>query len=368
MRRTLEVAVVNGSLKRTDTDAVFGPLATVSRREGLAPLAERLHDIQSWLSNDLGTLEQLLAQAADVKGDLAERAAAHLLERPGKRIRPLCVVLASKLAGELPEGQQSAIEDLAAAAELVHAATLLHDDVIDLGTERRGAPTSRVLYGNPASVLGGDHLLVEALRRVRNSGHDKLLGKLLDVVGEMVAAEAVQLERRGRFEANREAYLNVVRGKTAVLFEWSMVAGGTVAGLGTDDLAHLGRAGIQTGIAFQMVDDTLDLAESAGSTGKDTLLDLREGKLTWPLIIASERDPQLLDEFEQISNDPTRLDDGDYVGDLRRRIVATGCVEETLSRAVDWAREARAEIAFLPQGPARRALETVVDISVRRTL
>lgn len=368
MRRTLEVAVVNGSLTRTDTDAVFGPLGTVSRREGLAPLAERLHDIQSWLSNDLGTLEQLLANAADLDGDLAERAAAHLLERPGKRIRPLCVVLASKLAGELPVGQESAIEDLAAAAELVHAATLLHDDVIDLGTERRGAPTSRVLFGNPASVLGGDHLLVQALRRVRSSGHDKLMGKLLDVVGEMVAAEALQLERRGRFESNREAYLNVVRGKTAVLFEWSMIAGGTVAGLDADALAHLGRAGIQTGIAFQMVDDTLDLAESAGTTGKDTLLDLREGKLTWPLIIASERDPQLLEEFEQISNEPSRLDDGDYMGDLRRRIVATGCVEATLDRAVAWARDARVEIAFLPSGPARRALETVVDISVRRTL
>lgn len=368
MRRTLEVAVVNGSMKRTDTDAVFGPLGTVSRREGLTPLADRLQDIQSWLSSDLGNLEELLATAADSQGDLAARAAAHLLERPGKRIRPLCVVLASKLGEPLPDDQHDAIENLAAAAELVHAATLLHDDVIDLGTERRGAPTSRVLFGNPASVLGGDHLLVEALRRVRNSGHDRLLGKLLDVIAEMVTAEAVQLERRGRFEANREAYLNVVRGKTAVLFEWSMIAGGTLAGLGADALAHLGRAGIQTGIAFQMVDDTLDLAESAGATGKDTLLDLREGKLTWPLIIASERDPSLLDEFQQISKDPTRLDDADYVGALRRRIVATGCVEATLERAVDWAQDARNEISFLPQGPARRALETVVDISVRRTL
>lgn len=368
MRRTLEVAVVNGSMKRTDTEAVLGPLGTVSRREGLESLADRLREIQQWLSEDLGTLEKLLGTAADTEGDLAERAAAHLLERPGKRIRPLCVVLASKLAGELPESAKSAIEDLAAAAELVHAATLLHDDVIDLGTERRGAPTSRVLYGNPASVLGGDHLLVEALRRVRNAGHDRLLGKLLDVVGEMVAAEAVQLERRGRFEANREAYLSVVRGKTAVLFEWSMLAGGTVAGLDGDALAHLGRAGIQTGIAFQMVDDTLDLAENASATGKDTLLDLREGKLTWPLILASERDPELLKEFQSISDDPARLDDADYVGELRRRIVATGCVQATVERAIDWARDAHQEISFLPPGPARRALETVVNISVRRTL
>ncbi|MBD89374.1 MAG: trans-octaprenyltranstransferase [Deltaproteobacteria bacterium] len=368
MRRTLEVAVVNGSMKRTDTEAVMEPLSLVSRREGLGSLADRLGEIQSWLAKDLGTLEALLESSANVEGDLAERAAAHLLERPGKRIRPLCVVLASKLGDGLDEDDRAAIENLAAAAELVHAATLLHDDVIDLGTERRGAPTARLLFGNPASVLGGDHLLVEALRRVRSAGHDRLLGKLLDVVGEMVAAEAIQLERRGRFEADREAYLNVVRGKTAVLFEWSMIAGGTVAGLDGDALARLGRAGIQTGIAFQMVDDTLDLAESAGDTGKDTLLDLREGKLTWPLIIASERDPSLVEDFQAIADDPGRLDEGDFVGELRQRIVATGCVSATLERAISWAQDARSEISFLPEGPARRALETVIDISVRRTL
>ena len=368
MRRTLEVAVVNGGLAPADTDAVLEPLGRVSQRAGLSRLAERLGEIQSWLAEDLASLEETLASVADHGGDLAERAAAHLLERPGKRIRPLCVVLASRLGQVTKLDQSRALKDLATAAELVHAATLLHDDVIDLGTERRGAPTARLLFGNPASVLGGDHLLIEALRRVRNTGYERLLGRLLDVIGEMVAAEALQLERRGRFEPDPELYLKVVRGKTAVLFEWAMLAGGTAGGLDADSLSHLCRAGIHTGIAFQMVDDTLDLAEKDGATGKDTLLDLREGKLTWPLIVAAERDPELLEEFHRVARDESILEDGDVVGTLRRRIVATGCVEATVERAIEWARMARSEISHLPDCPARDALNTVADLAVRRSL
>jgi octaprenyl-diphosphate synthase len=334
----------------------------------LPSLAERLAEIQAWLADDLQTLESALAEVADGTGDLSQRAAAHLLARPGKRIRPLCVVLASRLGADAAGPPDRRLKDLAAASELVHAATLLHDDVIDLGQERRGAPTARVLFGNPASVLGGDLLLVEALRRVRSAGPDRLLGHLLDVISEMVAAEALQLERRGRFEADREAYLRVVRGKTAALFEWAMVAGGTAGGLDTDTLAHLGRAGVQIGIAFQMVDDTLDLAERQGTTGKDTLLDLREGKLTWPLIVATDRDPGLREEFQRIAADEGLLDDGDYMGTLRRRIVATGCVEATIESALGWAQGARDEIQHLPQGAARDALEAVVDVAVRRSV
>jgi octaprenyl-diphosphate synthase len=331
-------------------------------------LAERLAEIQTWLADDLGHLERALAEVADEGGDLADRAAAHLLGRPGKRIRPLCVFLASRLGAESDGPPERGLKDLASAAELVHGATLLHDDVIDQGQERRGAPTARVLFGNPASVLGGDLLLVEALRRVRSAGHDRLLGQLLDVISEMVAAEALQLERRGRFEADRELYLRVVRGKTAALFEWAMVAGGTVAGLDADSLSHLGRAGVQVGIAFQMVDDTLDLAESQGATGKDTLLDLREGKLTWPLIVATDRDPGLREEFQRVAADEAVLDNADYVGSLRRRIVATGCVEATIEDALHWARGARKEIGYLPPCAARDALEAVVDVAARRSV
>jgi geranylgeranyl pyrophosphate synthase len=201
------------------------------------------------------------------------------------------------------------LRELAVACELVHAATLLHDDVIDQGQERRGAQTARVLFGNPASVLGGDHLLVDALRRVRLCGQDRLLGRLFEVIGEMIAAEAVQLERRGHFAPDRAVYDRVVHGKTAVLFGWAMEAGAEVGG---DDPAigqALARAGTALGLAFQLVDDALDLEGDAAVTGKDSLLDLREGKLTWPLIVACEQDPGLVEELRAVAFRPESLDD-----------------------------------------------------------
>src|SRR5690606_29233929 len=180
------------------------------------------------LEDDLTRLDRELEElsaAATCAPDLAKQAAVHLIGRPGKRIRPVCVLLGARLAG-LP-----AAVDLGAAAvacELVHAATLLHDDVIDEGTERRGAPAARTVYGNSASILAGDYLLVEALERVSRAGADstpparrmELMQSLLHTIAQMVAAEALQLEQRGRFRPALDSYLRVIEGKTASLFRW----------------------------------------------------------------------------------------------------------------------------------------------------
>src|SRR6185503_1216876 len=125
------------------------------------------------------------------------------------------------------------------AAEIVHAATLLHDDVIDDGHERRGAPAARIVYGNSASILGGDYLLVEALERVAALDAAPVLRSLLDTIARMVAAEAVQLERRGRFEPCRDTYLQIIEGKTASLFRWALAAAPLLGGMAPAHLARL---------------------------------------------------------------------------------------------------------------------------------
>ncbi len=369
MRETTEASTVNRSVLGRGpggvvTRDVLEPLRAVSARAGLTPLATRLAEIRLWLADDLRGLERDLEGPRSDHEDLARRAASHLLGRPGKRIRPLCVFLASRAGGRAVEPQ--VVRDLAVAAELVHAATLLHDDVIDQGMERRGAPTARVLYGNPASVLGGDHLLVEALRRVRGCESASLLGGLLDVIGEMIAAEALQLERRGAFEPDREVYDRVVDGKTAALFRWAMVAGGTVGGLSSAEVSALAAAGSALGFAFQLVDDALDLSGDPRVIGKDGLLDLREGKLTWPLIIACEREPALGAALAAVADTPERLDDPHFRAQLRTRLLATGCVEATKARARGLADEARRKLGRLPAGPAREALAAVVAVAVER--
>jgi geranylgeranyl pyrophosphate synthase len=171
--------------------------------------------------------------------------------------------------------------------------------VLDEGTERRGGTAARVLYGNSASILGGDHLLIEALRLVERFGDPAHLRALFGVIGEMIRAEAVQLERRGKIaallaetsERRRAAYLDVARGKTAALFRWALAAGARASGLDAQAAEQAGRFGEALGIAFQLVDDVIDIEGDPEITGKNALADLREGKLTWPLLEALERSP-----------------------------------------------------------------------------
>src|SRR5213076_2069185 len=175
---------------------------------------------------DLAACEAGLALVA--RGtDVVSRSVGHLLDLDGKRLRPLCVALGARAGA----GFTGPARELAVAVELVHTATLLHDDVVDLGEKRRGADTARAVYGNAASIFAGDWLLIEALRRVRHAGVRGLLDRLLDVIEEMIIAESVQLEGRRRADLGRAAWMRVAEGKTASLFRWAMLAGGRAGGL-----------------------------------------------------------------------------------------------------------------------------------------
>lgn len=349
----------------TSADPSGGPvlesLARVSRRVGLGPLALRLRRVRRWLSDELDALEVTLLDRGAPQ-NVAERAGRYLLEQPGKRVRPLCVVLAARV-GDRPMDEP--VRDAAVACELVHAATLLHDDVLDEGDERRGVPAARVLYGNSVSILAGDHLLLEALQRVAQSSPE-LVSPLLETIAEMVAAEALQLERRNRFEPDRGAYRNVVDGKTAALFRWGLQAGGQLAGLSHDQVHALGTVGIAMGRTFQLVDDVLDLEGDPATTGKSVFADIAQGKMTWPLIIACERDPGLAGQINGLSNTVAGVSSPASAAALVARVADLGGMAEGRSEARREADRAREALVHLPQNRARNALETVIDALVRR--
>src|SRR6478609_7017182 len=171
-------------------------LATVSGARGAVDLRERLANLGRWVRADLVEFEaelSVLPRGARV----VHQAAHHLLDLRGKHLRPLCVALASRFG----EGFTPRARSLAVAVELVHTATLLHDDVVDVAERRRGQPTAAVVYGNAASIFAGDWLLVAALRRISASGVDGVLERMLGVIDEMILAESLQLERRGRIVA-----------------------------------------------------------------------------------------------------------------------------------------------------------------------
>jgi octaprenyl-diphosphate synthase len=339
--------------------AVLDRLAHVSTIRGAGELGERLANLDRWVRADLRDFELELATIP--RGARVVQAAAHhLLDLSGKHLRPLCVALASRFG----EGFGPRARGLAVAVELVHTATLLHDDVVDVAERRRGQPAASVVYGNAASIFAGDWLLVAALRRIAASGVEGLLDRMLAVIEEMILAESLQLEARGCISParGREAYFRVVEGKTAALFRWAMVAGARVAGLPASSEAALERYGLHLGVAFQAIDDELDFADG---TGKDPLADLREGKLTFPLVVALEREPALRGRLEALlaHDAPPR----DELAAIATSVRATGALAATRRLAEDHAAKALAELDELPHGAPREALVTVALASLERT-
>jgi octaprenyl-diphosphate synthase len=337
-------------------------LGAVCRAKGLDGLAERLAALRNIVEEDLGACE---AELADIpRGDaVVLRGAGHLLDLGGKRLRPLCVALAARAGSGF--GPRARL--LAVAAELVHSATLLHDDVVDVGERRRGAPTANAVYGNAAAIFAGDWLLVDALRRVRAADVPGTLDRLLSVLDEMIRAESIQLEARGRIVSDRAMYFRIVDGKTAALFRWAMFAGAHAGGLSDEACAALEVYGGHLGAAFQLVDDLLDVAGDPALTGKALFADLREGKMTYPLLITLERDPTLAVVLAEVV-----AHDGAVAPGTARRVVdavaASGGLEACRALAREHVSKAAATLSVLPKSQARDALEAVAEASINRDL
>lgn len=245
----------------------------------------RLGDVRALIAGELAEVEALVSVRLARGVAPATDSAHHLFASGGKRVRPTAVLLAAASFGTI----DGPVRDLAAAAELVHMATLLHDDVIDDGDQRRGRPTSRRVWGNAVSVLAGDFLLVEALR-LASTAHTETWQELIATLGRLVDGEVVQLRGRATVSLDEATYFEVVRGKTASLFEWALRAGARQGGASAAAIDSLGAFGSHLGVAFQLVDDVLDYDGDEAKTGKSVLADLHEGKVTLPLLRAAAID------------------------------------------------------------------------------
>ncbi len=321
-------------------------------RVGELPAA-RVADVRSLVARELAEIEELV-RARLAKGvSPGKESARHLFDAGGKRVRPLGLLLATACFGVI----DTRARDLGAAAELVHMATLLHDDVIDDGDQRRGHPTSRRIWGNAVSVLAGDMLLVEALRLASTSsdGADNPTWKeLVATLGLLVDGEIVQLRGRVSVSLDEATYFDIVRGKTASLFEWALRAGARVGHASGAAIDALGRFGASIGVAFQLVDDLLDYDGDAARTGKTLFADLAEGKITLPLIYAAEVEPKTAALVARV-----RAGDEDAARELGAFVRASGACERVRVLARAETERALAELAIVPQSPAREALADV---------
>ncbi len=355
------MSIATYPIKRVPPHDVVGSLERGCQEHGLDPLAGKLAELRLFLAKDLDEVDRAISTVGLGGQTPAQASARHLLSQDGKRLRPIVVALAAHVGGR---GFNDAARAYAVAVELVHNATLLHDDVVDLGARRRGADAARVIYGNAASIFGGDWLLVDALCRIQRAGSAEVLARMLDVIKEMVIAESMQLARRGKLDTTVSDYFHIVDGKTASLFRWAMFAGGRAGGVNDEGCEALVDYGKKLGIAFQLVDDVLDVAGDPETTGKALLVDLGEGKMTYPLLSALERCPELVPLLEAVcSGEEVRPEVGARVASLLR---SSGVVDECLALARRLCEEAIAGLSMVPDGIAKNALVAVARATPER--
>jgi octaprenyl-diphosphate synthase len=329
--------------------------ATVERTgEGVRARLEQVHAL---LGEDLAAVNAELARLAREGLSPATDSAAHLREAGGKRVRPLTVLLAAWCFGPLP----AAARDVAVVAELVHLATLLHDDVIDDGQERRGLTTSRRIWGNAVSVLAGDLLLTHALERTAAVAPQPVLMDLFATLRRLVDGEVVQLRGRTHLDPSEETYFRVVRDKTGSLFAWAARAGGMLSGAPLEAASALGEFGARVGVAFQLVDDVLDYDGDPKATGKALLGDLTEGKLTLPLIRTLAQKPTLIADVEAVRTGDTRA-----AARLAEAVRASGVCAGVRALAMGETQRAIDALHVLPPSPARELLAAIAsELSAR---
>lgn len=280
----------------------------------------------------------------------------------GKRLRPTLLLLSNRLFGPCTD----CARHLAAVVEMIHAATLVHDDVIDVAKSRRGRPSTNIVWGNHTSVLAGDWLYMQAFQIALRERNFHILDVLISLTQMMVEGELLQLERLHRIDISETDYMELVDRKTASLFS-ACASLGAIAG-GAHEIAEsqLGDFAWNLGMAFQLVDDILDFTSSEKILGKPAGNDLREGKVTLPIIYALENA-----SAEERRAVETVMADACYEQVPFMRILQIledhGAIERAYERAHAFTRKSRAIIGAFPDSPAQRALCAAIDLVTERS-
>ncbi|BBB14956.1 farnesyltranstransferase [Candidatus Rickettsiella viridis] len=319
-----------------------------------------LTPIQSLVAADFARVDSLIAQCLHSEIPLIPQLATHLIHSGGKRLRPLITLLSAGASGY----QGDAHVQLAATLELIHTATLLHDDVIDASELRRGKKTANTLWGNSASILVGDFLYSRAFQLMVKVNNLRALQSLADATNTLSQSEIWQLINCHNPDLDETQYLKIVAGKTGILFSIAAEQPAILAERNEAEITAMLNYGLQLGIAFQLIDDTLDYVGSATRIGKAKGDDLAEGKTTLPLIYAlqhaDKNQTQLI--HEAISQGKRK-----YLKDIIRIIKSTGAIDYTYQRAKEHAAKAIASLEVIPDSIYKQALATLAEFATTRT-
>jgi octaprenyl-diphosphate synthase len=310
---------------------------------------------------DLRTVEREIGVESVASVEAITTINQYLQAGGGKRLRPTLLLLANRLFGPCTD----CARHLAAVVEMIHSATLVHDDVIDIAKTRRGRPSANVVWGNHMSVLAGDWLYMQAFQIALRERSFHILDVLISLTQMMVEGELLQLERLHRLDLTEADYMELVDRKTASLFSACTALGAAAAGADDDSEAKLSDFAWNLGMAFQLVDDILDFTSTEKILGKPAGNDLREGKVTLPMIYALEtasaNERQVIEgvvaagSYEQVP-----------LMQIVQILERHNAISRAYERAHTFTRKSRAIITAFPESPAQRALRSILDLVTGR--
>jgi octaprenyl-diphosphate synthase len=313
------------------------------------------------IADDMQAVDRVIAQRLTTSVPLIGQISQYIIAAGGKRLRPALLLMVSNALGE----QRPTKHTLAAVVELIHTATLLHDDVVDESTLRRGRPTANESFGNPASVLVGDFLHTRSFQMMVEAGNMRILQVLSDATNVIAEGEVQQLINTHDASLDEAGYLHVIRSKTAKLFEASTQIAAILAGANPTIEAACATYGQALGTAFQIIDDVLDYDGDAAEMGKNLGDDLREGKCTLPLIIAMQ---QATAEDAQVVREAIEQGSTEQLPSILSIVKRTGALDATREAAHNEAMRAIAALQTLPANAYTQAMEQLAaQLLLRRT-
>ncbi|MDH4226791.1 MAG: polyprenyl synthetase family protein [Deltaproteobacteria bacterium] len=322
----------------------------------------RIQEAYDLIKGDFAIAEEGLAKNLTSGMHLADKVATYVLKNGGKRIRPLILLLSSRMAGY--DGSKHT--DMAVVVEYIHTATLLHDDVVDSAEKRRGKPSANVVWDNSTSVLVGDYLLSRAFSVAVTAESLEILKVLAETTALMAEGEVLQLVKMADPGITEDDYLRIITSKTAALFSASCRIPAILAAADRERKNALASYGMNLGVAYQLVDDSLDYVSTDENMGKPTGNDLKEGKLTLPLIKAyrdaSEREKAVIRNVLETNGVPVKRD-VETVFEIIKEYRGT---ERTLELAEARIKAAKAALDIFAPTPEKAALEAVADFVLQR--
>jgi len=319
-----------------------------------------LESIRSLIQDDLTATDKFISGKFLSDIPLINKLTQHIFSAGGKRIRPLLTLLTANAFGHKDDQHIP----LAAAIELIHTATLLHDDVVDNSNLRRGNQTANDIWGNEASVLVGDYLYSRAFQLVVGLNNAEILSIFANATNLIAEGEVMQLANCHDPDVSEENYYAVIERKTAKLFEVAAQTGAALTNPSAEQIAAIKQYGISLGIAYQLIDDAMDYCSSANEMGKNTGDDLAEGKPTLPLIYAMQN----ANEAEkEILRDAIQNGSIKNLPEILAVIESTKSIKYTADAAKKYAQRAIDALTIIPESTYRQALKTLAEFVVARS-